>query len=216
MTDNVVKFERAFSHGQKRRLKKALIKAGRPRKFGINRQPNGQPSRRKADVELTPSWFAPSIARGMNMYTIDALEKRGAITPDQARAAYDWLGDRAATGLPFTAPAGLDMERIRASEGEDSAEMSMRRVGATRRYGDVTNILKQRCGVYGYQLAYQSIIEGKQPEAVAQYWFRIGQKQDPTERQIVAWQHLLLAFVEIEAFYALSKKRKLDRRTEAA
>lgn len=216
MSDNVVKFERAFTQGQKRRLKKALIKSGRPRNTPKEREPNGRASRRKQYQELTPSWFAPSIARGMNMYTIDALEKRGAIASDEARAAYDWLGDRAATGLPFTAPAGLDMERIRASEGEDSAEMSMRRVGATRRYSDLTTVLKQRCGVYGYQLAYQTIIEGKQPEAVAQYWFRIGEKLDPTERQIVAWQHLKLAFTEIEAFYALTHKRKVARNSEAA
>ena len=207
--EKVVSIERAFSQGQKRRAAK-LIKAGRKRLYGIERQPNGQPSRKKQYTPPEPSWFAPSIKRGLNMYTIDALESRGCITPDQAKAAYSWVADRSRTGLPYTRPPALDMNKIVGAAAE------LDKISATRRYHDLNTILKHRCGVYGHSLAYATIIEGKQDEAVAQYWFRVGNKADPTQRQIVAWQHLKLAFEEIENFYALATKKKLDRPSEAA
>jgi hypothetical protein len=211
MSEKVVSIDRAFTKGQKRRAAK-LIKAGRPRLFAIERQPNGQPSRRKQYHPPEPSWLAPSIKRGLNMYTVDALASRGCITQDQAKAAYSWIADRSRTGLPYTRPPALDMNKV------IGAVEVLDKISATRRYHDLNTILKQRCGVFGHSLAYVTIIEGRQDEAVAQYWFRLGQspKIDPTSRQIMAWQHLKLAFEEIENFYATVTKKKLDRTTEAA
>jgi hypothetical protein len=197
----------ALSNRQRR-----LMKKGRPRLVGIARQPNGQPSRAKGNVAPVYSWLAPSLVREMNVHPVDKLEQRGAITPDQRRAAYSWIADRAASGLPYPAPPSLNLTGVRAA-AEDYGI-----AGAARRYNEMCHVLKNRCGVYGHSLAHEMVIQGQLNRVIESYLFRIGQRPalDPLPRQHLAWRHLQLAFTEMENYYAAQAKRKLDRKTDAA
>lgn len=199
------------------RQRKILKKAGRHRLFDIPRQPNGQPSRAKAYRAKTDpqySWLAPVIVLELNMHPVDTLEKRGVITADQRRAAYTWIADRAASGLPkayITSPS-LDMVALRAASEDHSI------VGAAKRYNELTHILKNRCGVLGHSLAHEAIIQGHLNRVVENYLYRTGQKPalDPTERQYLVWRHLMMAFEVMEGFYSIQAKRRLAKGEQAA
>jgi hypothetical protein len=204
--------QKAYSKGERRRAQK-LIKQTRPRQMDIDREPNGRRSRRKTYQPPEPSWLAPALKRIYAMHPTVALETRGAITSDQCRAAHSWVADRMASALPYTAPSSLDLDRVRSPWGDTPDDM--RGIDANRRYNDLHNILTQRCGVFGRDLAFRTIIQGEQDEAVAQYWHRIGARMDPTPRQITSWQHLAMAFVEIENFYALQVRRKMKDQAAA-
>jgi hypothetical protein len=211
----VVQIERAFSKGQKRRAAR-LIKAGRPRDFSISREPNGRRSRRKEYHEPGPSWLAPSIAKEINMHPVEALYERGAITQDQKISAYRWLRDRKVACYPTLDPPGVDLEQIPGARGE-SGDDPRRVAEAKARYNELHRKLLYACGQFGLNLAFSTIIEHRQDTDVANYWTRLGHRTDPTARQTLCWRHLLMAFGEIEAYYAaqISKKR-LDRNSEAA
>lgn len=187
----------ALSNRQRR-----IMKKGRPRLFSVPRQPNGQPSRAKGNVASSPSWFAPELVRAMNKHPIDMLEERGRITADQRAAAYNWIADRRRNGLPYTDPPALDMDRVRAAENRRDAP------GATRRYHEVSTRLQNKAGVYGYSLAYETIIQARLNKVLTDYFWRIEQKMDPTERQHLTWQHLQIAFREMEHYYATQLTKK--------
>lgn len=189
-----------------------LMHKGRERLFGVAREPNGRRSRRKKYEPPAYSWLAPGIKEELNMHPVEALFKREAITNDMKRAAYSWIADRAATGLPYPCPPNIDLSGIRAAAEERSV------AGAARRYHDLNKILKERCGVYGHNLAYETCIQGQQNAGVANYWQRRGQKPpvDPSQQQLVAWLHLQKAFVEMENFYALQAVRRAEKNVKTA
>src|SRR5690242_5852145 len=119
--DNVITIERAYSKGQKRRNAK-LIAAGRPREFGVTREPNGRRSRRKEYYEPSISWLAPRVLQEMTMHPVDALHKRGAISQDQRRAAFTWLKDRERAGLPTVIPPTIDLSSLPSIRGSGEGE----------------------------------------------------------------------------------------------
>lgn len=179
-----------------------LMKKGRPRLFGVARQPNGQPSRAKANLTPAYSYLAPSLVKQLNMHPVDNLEKRGLITADQARAAMAWVSDRGNAGLPYTAPPTLNMESVR------SAGDLRDNIGATRRYNEACHILKNRCGVLGHTLAYEAIIQGQLNSVVENYLYRRDEGMDPAPRQLLVYNHLLMAFKELERHYSAQPLRK--------
>lgn len=183
------------------RQRRIIRKAGRPRAFGILREPNGRASRAK--VEPPNVWLAPEIVKRMNTHPIDALETRGAITADMRRTAFRWLSDRALSGLPFTSPPASDLLAVKASADRKELE------SAKRRYHELHALLTKRCGAYGCGLFYELTIEGRMPEIAAQYFARLDMKpmRDPTEGQRRTWEHLRLAFEEAMKYYQFHERR---------
>lgn len=179
-----------------------LMKKGRPRLFGVARQPNGQPSRAKAHVAPSYNYLAPSLVKQANMNPIDRLESRGDITADQARAAFAWVSDRGNAGLPYAAPPTLNLNAVRAAgDLRDN-------IGATRRYNEACHVLKNRCGVLGHSLAYEAIIQGQLNKVIEDFLYRRDEKIDPAPRQKLVWDHLMLAFKELERHYGAQPVRK--------
>ena len=182
-----------------------LLKKGRPRVVGAVREPNGRISRSAKAKEGDPyGWFAPRIVKDMSKHPIDALHERGAITEDQSRAAFSWIADRQASGLPGVAPKGVNLMGVRASsEGEGQAPLA-------RRYNEASHVLKSRCGVYGHTLAYAVCIQGESNRVIDDYFARIAHKPviDPTPEQRRTWDHLRLAFEELERYYAAQTMKK--------
>lgn len=134
----------------------------------------------------------------MVKHPIDALYERGAISEDQSRAAFSWLADRQASGLPTVAPKGVNLLGLRgAAEGDGQAP-------SARRYNEATHIVKARCGVYGHALVYGVCIEGSPNKVINDYFARISHRPviDPTAEQRRTWEHLRLAFEELERYYA--------------
>lgn len=185
-----------------------LLKKGRPRVSAALREPNGRISRAaKKKTDPVYSWFAPSIVRAMNKHPIDMLADIDAITADQRAAAFAWIADRAASGLPYAAPKGLNLSGIRAAAEDYSS------VSSARRYNESSHVLRSRCGVYGHTLMYEACIEGKRNPSIDGYWSRKRSKpeaKDPTQPQTVAWEHMRLAFEELERYYAAQARRKVS------
>ena len=215
---NVIPIERAYSKAQKRRAAK-LIAQGRPREFGVTREPNGRRSRRKEYHEPGPSWFAPSIAKELCMHPVEALYERGAISQDQKISAYRWLRDRKVAGYPTLDPPGVDLAKLPGIKSADEGDPK-RAIEAKQCYNELHRRLMYSCGQFGLNLAFDTIIRHMQDPDVANYWTRLGNRMDPNQRQTICWRHLLMAFGEIEAYYAehTTKRRneKRDSREEAA
>lgn len=203
--------EHALSNKQRR----VIRKTGRHRLFNIPRQPNGQPSRAKAHRVATEPhypWLAPVITLELNMHPVDKLEQRGAITADQRAAAFAWIGDRMASGMPCPDPPHLDMERVRAVSNQYSDP------SRAHRFKEASHILRSRCGVYGHTLAYEAIIQGLANKVVEDYFTRLDHKpmRDPTERQQLTWNHLRMAFAELEGYYAIQPKNRVAKNKAVA
>jgi len=180
-----------------------LIKQGRKREQGA-REPNGRLSRSaKAKTDPVYSWLAPSIVEKMNKHPIDMLADLGAISADQRSAAFSWIADRAASGLPYVAPHGLNLTGVRAASEDYSSASS------ARRYNEVSHVLRNRCGVYGHTLAYEACIEGKRNSVIDGYFMRTMGKpaKDAAPAQKVAWEHLRMAFEQLEQYYAAQTRR---------
>lgn len=185
-----------------------LIKQGRPRIAGPLREPNGRLSRSaRAKTDPVYSWMAPSIVREMNKHPIDMLSDLEAISADQRQAAFSWIADRAASGLPYTAPKGVNLSGVRAAAEDFS--MGERGAASARRYNESSHVLRSRAGVYGHTLAFEACIEGKRNKVIDEYFSCIKGKpaKEPTVLQKVAWGHLKLAFEELERYYAAQTRR---------
>lgn len=181
-----------------------LLKQGRKREQGA-REPNGRLSRSaKAKTDPVYSWLAPSIVRDMNKHPIDMLADLEAITADQRHAAFSWVSDRAASGLPYVAPKGLNLTGVRAAAEDYSS------VSSARRYNESSHVLRSRCGVYGFTMLYEACIEGKRNPIIDTYFMRTRRKPEPlpvNDGQRMAWEHMKLGFEELERYYAAQTLR---------
>lgn len=199
-----------MAKGLSKKHRRILRKEGRKRAPGA-REPNGRLSRsEQKKIDPAYSWFAPSIVREMNKHPIDMLTDIGAINADQRSAAFSWIADRAASGLPYAAPKGLNMTGVRAASEDFST--GTKGVASARRYNESSHVLRSRCGVYGHTLMFEACIEGKRNSLVDGYFSRTRSKtnkQDPTAHQKIAWEHMKLGFEELERYYAAQTRRKV-------